>query len=220
MRVEDHRRHIDIPSDPSADHCACIAVEIREEAHVDRERDDEEDHEVLDDTIVSHFLEQEDVGDERTDSHPIEEMAQADEGADMRDVIDDKRKDQDDIEELQELLGPGGHGDKECMNSFHGLGGEIVLGRAGDPFACEDTPDGDLLLFILGRRVELDQLINEIVESGEDECVDCQSDIDVGNLVEDHEEDRAERQDGELVSQVVLGLSVLSENEDHERDNA
>lgn len=105
MRVKDHPCTRDIPDDTSCHYCADIPVEIREKTNVDRKVDDEEDEEVLDDTIVSDFFEQENVGDECGDRDPIEEMARVREGGDMRDISDDQDHDEDDIEELEDTLG-------------------------------------------------------------------------------------------------------------------
>jgi hypothetical protein len=98
MRVENHRCTEYIPEDSSADDCAHIAVEVREEAYVDCEVDYEEDDEILYDAGISDFFEQKDIDDEGRYGDPIEDMIDCSEIAEMRDVSDDEDCDEDDIE--------------------------------------------------------------------------------------------------------------------------
>ncbi len=98
MRVENHRCGEDIPEDSSADDCACIAVEVREEAYVDGEVDHEKDDEILHDAGISDLLEQKDIDDESRYGDPVKDMIDGCKIAEMRDIPDDEDSDKDDIE--------------------------------------------------------------------------------------------------------------------------
>jgi len=166
--VEDHRSGEDISEDSSTDDGADITVEVREEADVDCEVDHQEDDEVLDDAVVSDFFEEQDIGDEGRYHGSIEQMIDRCESADMRDIIDDEDGNEDDIEELEQLLGSTRHRSQEAVNRFH-RGRVVVLLGCGDPFASEDAPHGDFLLLVCRLRLELKDLVDEIIEPGQDE---------------------------------------------------
>jgi len=168
MGVENHRSTKYISEDSSTDDGADIAVEVREKADVNCEVDHEEDDEVLDDAVVSDFFEEQDIGHEGRYNGSIEQMIDRCEGADMRDIIDDEDGDEDDIEELEQLLGPTRHRNHEAVNRFH-RGRVVVLSGCGDPFAGEDAPHRDFLLLVRRLRLELKDLVDEIVEPGQDE---------------------------------------------------
>ncbi len=146
-------------------------------------------------------------------------MARVSETRYVGNISHDEDTDEDDIEELEDAFGRIRHLRHELMDALQQRRRELFLDR-GDTFAREDASDRDLFFLLFGRWCHRKHFGDEIVEPGEEQRIDRQGEIHIFYLIKDDEHHGPQRQDSQLISEIFLYALMMSDDENHERDDS